>query len=129
MNYIFYCIYNTQYLDGENRTNKTPWFNAFGLMVAGSASWLMVLFEISYFYILKENIPAASMIEVLITCVILFIVHYYSFIKDKKYERIYERYKLVGKKKPGMEKLIAILYIIFPGIAGIIIAMLWHHVI
>jgi hypothetical protein len=72
MKYIFYCIYNTQYLDGKNKVNKTPWYDALGMMMAGSFLWMSIIGEVYYFYILNQNIPSSSTALVAIICVGLF---------------------------------------------------------
>ncbi|WP_428330435.1 hypothetical protein [Mucilaginibacter sp.] len=129
MRYIFYCIYNTQYLDGKNKVNKTPWFDALGMMMGGSFLWLSIISEVFYFYILNRNTPTASIVEVPITCVFLFYTHYFGFIKDKKYEKIYEKYKVEDGNHRTKEKWIAILYIFLPALIFMSIALLWHKVI
>ena len=128
MKYIFYCIYNTQYLDGKNKVNKTPWFDALGLMIAGSFCWLAILVEILYFYVLNRNFPTISIIGILLICLLLFYSHYFYFIKDQKYNNIYERYKSTGSNKTT-EKLICISYIFFPAFLSMLIAMIWHKII
>lgn len=127
MNYIFYCIYSTQYLDGKNKKNKTPWFDALGLMIAGSLGWAGVFFEIFYFYVLNENFPSVSKIEIVLIAFLFFYMHYFFFIRDRKYDRIYERYKSIDRKKT--EKLICVAYIFVPLLSSIFIAMIWHKVI
>jgi len=127
MKYIFYCVYNTQYLDGKNKVNKTPWFDALGMMMGGSFLWLSIIGEIFYFYILNQNTPASAFPEVSIICVLLFYAHYYAFIRDKKYEKIYEKYR--GDSNKTKEKWIAILYIFLPALLSMSIAMLWHKVL
>jgi hypothetical protein len=128
MNYIFYCIYNTQYRDGKNRKNKTPWFDALGLMLAGSLGWIGIIFEIFYFYVLNKNIPSVSILGIIVLCFLVFYLHYSLFIRDMKYERIYERYKSIGDRQ-GKEKLISVIYIFVPLISSMFIAMIWHKVI
>lgn len=129
MKYIFYCIYNTQYLDGKNKVNKTPWFDALGMMIAGSFLWISIIGEFFYFYILNQNTPASSTAEISITCIPLLYMHYFWFIKDKKYEKIYEQYKREGINNKSKEKWIAILYIFLPTVIFMLIAMMWHKVI
>ncbi|MDB5060223.1 MAG: hypothetical protein JWP67_66 [Mucilaginibacter sp.] len=129
MKYIFYCIYNTQYLDGKNKVNKTPWYDALGMMMAGSFLWISIIGEFFYFYILNQNTPASSIAEVSTTCVLLFYTHYFLFIKDKKYEKIYEEYKVEIGNNKAKEKWIAILYIFLPALISMLIAMMWHKVI
>jgi len=128
MKYIFYCIYNTQYLNGKNKVNKTPWFDALGMMIGGSFLWISIIGEIFYFYILNQNAPASSIAEVSITCVLLFYAHYFGFIKDKKYQKIYEQYKNEGGNNKVKEKWIAIIYIFLPAVIFMLIAMMWHKV-
>ncbi|MDN5285464.1 MAG: hypothetical protein JWR38_1738 [Mucilaginibacter sp.] len=127
MNYIFYCIYNTQYLDGKNKKNKTPWFDALALMLAGSLGWVGVIFEIFYFYVLNKNFPSVSIIEIALICVLFFYIHYVFFITRMKYDRIYERYKSINGKKT--EKLICVMYVFVPLISSMLISMIWHKVI
>ena len=127
MNYIFYCIYNTQYLDGKNKKNKTPWFDALGLMIAGSLGWSGVIFEILYFYVLNQNFPSVSKIQIVLIALFFFFVHYFCFIRHKKYDRIYERYKSIDRKKT--ERLICVGYIFIPLLSSMLIAMIWHKVI
>jgi hypothetical protein len=129
MKYIFYCIYNTQYLDGKNKVNKTPWYDALGMMMAGSFLWISIIGEIFYFYILNQNTPASSIAEISITCVLLFYTHYFLFIKDKKYEKIYKEYKVESGNNKAKEKWIAILYIFLPALISMLIAIMWHKVI
>jgi|GEM_PF-3094400 len=129
MKYIFYCIYNTQYLDGKNRVNKTPWFDALGLMIAGTFCWLAILVEMLYFYVLNRNFPTISIVGVVMICIFLFYLHYFSFIKDRKFERIYEQYKTIDGNSRKKEKLICIAYIFVPAVLSMLIAMIWHKVI
>lgn len=126
MNYIFYCIYNSQYRDGKNKKNKTPWFDALGLMIAGSLGWAGIIFEIFYFYILNENFPSVSAIGVVLIAILFFYLHYFFFIRHKKYDRIYEQYKSIDRKKTEM--LICVTYIFVPLISSMFIAMIWHKV-
>jgi hypothetical protein len=127
MNYIFYCIYNTQYWEGKNKKNKTHWFDALGLMIAGSLGWAGVIFEFFYFYVLNENFPSVPKIEIALIALLFFYIHYFFFIRDRKYDRIYERYKSIDRKKT--EKLICVAYIFVPLISSMLIAMIWHKVI
>ncbi|MFI5163572.1 MAG: hypothetical protein ACHQHN_20015 [Sphingobacteriales bacterium] len=129
MKYIFYCIYNTQYLDGKNKVNKTPWYDALGMMMGGSFLWTSIIVEIFYFYILNQNTPASSIAEVSITCFLLFYSHYFWFIKDKRYEKIYEQYKVDGGDNKAKEKWVAILYVFLPAVISMLIAMMWHRII
>lgn len=127
MKYIFYCIYNTQYLNGNNIVNKTPWFNALGLMIAGTMCWIAVIVEVIYFFFLNRNFPSISLLEVLTICTLLFYVHYYFFIKENNYEVIYEEYK-TKSNNIGKERLVAVLYIFVPALLSMLIAILWHRV-
>lgn len=90
MRYIFFCFYNSQYLDGKNKVNTQPWVDAVSMMFAGSISWLAILFEIYYFYILNQNFLTGDSYGGLIVISVLVYLHYYFFIKDKKYDTIYE---------------------------------------
>jgi hypothetical protein len=128
MKYIFYCIYNTQYLDGKNKVNKTPWFDALGLMIAGSLCWLFIIVEILYFYVFNQNFPSISKVGIAVVCISLFYIHYVAFIKDRKYEHIYEQYQSIDRKK-GIEKLIGVSYIFVPALLSMLIALIWHKVI
>lgn len=128
MRYIFYCIYNTQYLDGKNRVNKTPWFDAMGLMMAGSFCWSSIIVELFYFYVFNRNFPTVSIVGIAVICLVLFYTHYFLFIKDRKYENIYEQYKSKNTSK-DMQRLICVFYIFFPALLSMLIAMLWHKVI
>jgi hypothetical protein len=114
-------------LDGKNKKNKTPWFDALGLMIAGSLGWAGVFFEIFYFYVLNENFPSVSKIEIVLIAFLFLYMHYFFFIRDRKYDRIYERYKSIDRKKT--EKLICVAYIFVPLLSSIFIAMIWHKVI
>jgi hypothetical protein len=129
MNYVFYCIYNTQYLDGKNKVNKTPWFDALGLMFAGSFCWLAIIIEILYFYVLNRNFPTVSLIGIVIICVFLFYLHYFSFIKDRRFEQIYKKYKSIDGNSRKSEKLICIGYIFVPAFLSMTIAMIWHNIV
>jgi hypothetical protein len=129
MKYIFYCIYNTQYLDGKNKVNKTPWFVALGLMIAGTFCWLALAVEMLYFYVFNRNFPNVSIIGDFGICIFLFYVHYIYFIKNRKYEDIYNQFKSVNSNKKGLEKLICVLYIFVPALFSMLIAMIWHKVI
>jgi Ca2+/Na+ antiporter len=129
MKYIFYCIYNTQYLDGKNRKNKTPWFDALGLMIAGSFCWLSIIVEILFFYVFDRNFPTISIVGVIIICILLFYLHYFFFIRGRKYEKIYEQYKSASNNGKTTEKLICVLYIFFPALLSMVIAMIWHKII
>jgi hypothetical protein len=81
MRYIFFCFYNSQYLDGKNSIDKAPWFTAVSMMFAGSFFCLMILAEILHFYILNQNIPSYSHFIIIGT---LLCSHYYFFYKEQK---------------------------------------------
>lgn len=127
MKYIFYCIYNTQYLDGKNKVNTTPWITAIGIMMGGSLCWLAIVVEVIYFYVLKRNFPSGSVIAIVILLA-FFYLHYFFFIKNKKYEQIYERYRSKNNKQ-AEQKIVALTYLIVPCITSMLIAMKWHKVI
>ncbi|MDN3547080.1 hypothetical protein [Mucilaginibacter aquaedulcis] len=130
MKYIFFCIYNTQYLDGNNKVNKTPWFDAVGLMITGSFLWISIIDEIIYFYLLNQNIPDTLLTVDIVICVFLFWTHYFVFIKDKNYDEIYKKYKSINaSKNRKTEKLVAISYIFTPAIINMLIALKWHKII
>ena len=129
MNFIFFCIYNTQYLDGKNKANNSPWFTALGLMISGSICWFLAISEIFYFYLLNQDLPKSSTaIDCLVCCFISY-VHYLMFIKDKKYEEIYERFKSSAVNNRKTNITVSSLYILFPIIIGTSLAMKWHHTI
>lgn len=126
MRYIFYCIYNTQYLDGKNKKNRTPWFDALGLMLAGSLGWVGLIIEIIYFYVFNKNFPSASLAVIVTICFLLAYVHFSFFIKDRKYEKIYERYKSINNVGRPQEKWICLTYVFVPFLLGMLIAITWH---
>lgn len=129
MEYIFFCIYNTQYLDGNNKVNKTPWFDALGIMIAGSCCWLGIIFELFYFYLLNQNFPSVSIAGIVIISFLLSYLHYFMFIKDKKYEKIYKHYKSKNAISSKTAKWVSISYVLIPGIISMLIAMKWHKII
>lgn len=127
MDYIFYCIYNSQYLDGKNKANQTPWINALGLMIVGSCSWGLIFMKILYFYIYKINVPKSSLSGAFVIAIIMIFVHYFLFINNNRYQMIYEKYKSDDANKKKIEKLIGVVYIFLPTIAFMLIALIWHN--
>jgi hypothetical protein len=97
-------------------------------MLAGSLGWAGLIFEIIYFYVLNKNVPSVSLIEIAIVFALFFFLHYTVFIRNRKYQRIYEQYKTVGSKK-GREKLICVAYVFIPFLSDMLIAMVWHKII
>ena len=83
MKFIFFCIYNTLYRDGKNKVNMSPWFDALGMMTAGTFSWIAILIEFCYFYLFDKNFPSFAFISVLIISFILFIYIIMHLLKTK----------------------------------------------
>ncbi|MDB5030351.1 MAG: hypothetical protein JWP71_1072 [Mucilaginibacter sp.] len=126
MRYIFFCIYNSQYLDGKNRVNTTPWFTAVCMMMGGSFCCVAILAEIYYFYILNQNFPSENSFA---TFLVLFAIHYFLFIKDKRYEKIYDHYKASPFNNRKTNVSVSLSYIFIPAAISMLIAMKWHKVI
>ncbi|MGZ3757174.1 MAG: hypothetical protein ACXVAY_12740 [Mucilaginibacter sp.] len=128
MRYIFFCIYNTQYLDGKNKTNNTPWLNAVCMMLGGSFCCMSIIFEIYYFYILNKNFPLNS-ITFDMSIGLLIFLHYFFLIKDESYNAIYDRYKDSGYNNRKTNVMVSLAFTFIPTFIAMVIAMKWHKVI
>jgi hypothetical protein len=122
---LFFIFYNNQYLDGRNKTNKTPWIGALGLLMGGTSVWLLLLFEI-YCFLLGEAFPPHFEFYCLLLLTLIFYLLYNSYVKDKNYLVVYERYKYLNIGRKSNIGLV-LSYIFIPIICLVLLALKHHH--
>ncbi len=126
--YVFFIFYNALYLDGTNKFRKNPEWNAFFMFLAGTTIWLILFFEIFFFYVKKTNYPALPKFYLILLMLSLGIIFWWLLMKDKKYSKIYLEFKYDNIKKRKQQTIFAfIFYLILPFLTSMFIALKWQH--
>jgi len=124
LTYLFYNLYSWYYKDGNYNKKITPWFQATASLAIGFMLWIFLFTTIYYNYILnssKVNIPTPIF---LIFAVFIYTIIYFLFVKDNKYERIFIEYNYLDRNKKVMDRFIAIMFILFPGVLILLFSLI-----
>ena len=127
--YLFFNLYSWYYKDGNHNKSITPWFQAVAGLSIGGILWVFLFIAIYYHYVLNSfQIKIPTFVFILIV-LILFSINYFLLIKDRKYEYIYIEYKHFDETGKIKGRIIAIMFIVFPGLLLLILSLVWHKMV
>jgi formate hydrogenlyase subunit 3/multisubunit Na+/H+ antiporter MnhD subunit len=129
MDYIFYLLYSTRYLNGQNKVDKTPWLSALNLLMSITICWLLLILAIVDLYIFNNKPLYSSEIYCFIGLVVIYCVYYMRYIKNGRYKKIYENYKAKDKTTLKAQKLRLIFLLIIPVLGFFAVVLHWHKII
>src|ERR1700733_8160016 len=130
IDHLFFLIYNYYYKDGNYKdgifTKFYPWHYTIFVLSLGTMFWTILFFSIGAFYLERKFLNNSS-VPIFITCYFIYFYFYYSyFIKQNRYQKIYDEFKSTVYLKKIKSLVAVIMLIILPLILIMIFSLIWH---
>lgn len=108
LDYLFFGIYNSYYKDG-NYKNDMPWYN--GMAIFLFTFWCNIITILDVLNSSKNKFPVEKLTSFIIAAVCL-IISYLLFVRNRRYDTIYNRYKNFNKTNRIINKVVSWTYVI-----------------
>ncbi len=132
ISFLYISIYDWFYRNGRPRhpnSYDNSQERAAYILTVGIAIWALLL-SVIYRYEVLGIIGSNRTLVIPIAAILSYYLLYFAYIKNKKFENIYERYKERFGPNNIKYQLIAWSIVLWlPFSAIMLLALLWHHVI
>jgi hypothetical protein len=130
---FFFTLYNYYHKDGNYRngyfTKFIPWHYTIFILSLGTILWLIFFASVAVFYIRNKFVNTLYVPFFILAYFIFFSFYYAYFIKNDRYQEIYDQFK-DGVKLKKIKSIVAIfLVIVLPLILIVICSLFWHNLL
>lgn len=127
--YIYFNLYNFYFKDGKSIKNpNTPWFRATFSFAISLTFWCFLGYAIYQHrkyqtFQLNSNIP----IFLIFMSIVFYFLFHSIFVTDKRYEKIYQKYKHYDDKYKIVGRFCSWLFIFLPILLFLFYSLLIHN--